>query len=209
MASSGSGGPKPNPSWADIVAANTAPSSQSHAPSAPIPPAPPPIHQPVMGPTLATTSVSAVETCKKKIAARGFPNGFSTREEFRACMQDLCDTANAQGIVVKVVGVRGTAATFKSANPNKPGHHFDKKGPNSSDIDIFFVTDSFLANPARPNKHGFVHPDKIAEAYPDIEGWNQEWTTKLGRDATAAAFRSASPALTEPHVPYTCGSKTT
>lgn len=198
------------PTWLEIVAANACSDNALQA-AAPVevPPAPEPLRLPVMGPTLASDSVSAIENCKKKIAARGFPNGFSSREQFVSAMSDLCATAASLNLIVRLTGVRGVAATFKSLSADKLGHYFDRNGNNTSDIDIFFVTDSLLAAPARPNRNGFIHPDRIAEAYPDLEAWNREWTERLGRDACAAALQSASPAMMEPHVPFLCGSKQT
>lgn len=45
-----------------------------------------------------------------------------------------------------------------------------------------------------------MHPDKVKQAYPKIEEWNQKWSKKLGREVTAGAFRSDAPAMKQPKI---------
>lgn len=134
--------------------------------------------------------------------ARGYPMGFRNKEQFEQCMQSLCAAVANSGISCSSVGVRGTAATFNSNNPYKPGHYFDKKGKGTSDLDVFFVTDERLA--CAPSAAKFFHPDKIESNYPKIAEWSEEWTGTLGRETTAGAFKSSALALGEDHIAYTC-----
>jgi hypothetical protein len=150
----------------------------------------------------ASSSKSSVKPCFSSLKERGYPLGFESRDQFEACMEDLCQEAQKRGVACKTVGVRGSAATYTSNNPHKKGHYFDKKGEGKSDIDAFIVSDSRLD--CRPNRDGFFHPDKVAESYPDLAQWGQDWSNELGRDITPGVHKSTSPALKEDYIAYAC-----
>jgi hypothetical protein len=60
----------------------------------------------------------------------------------------------------------------------------------ASDID-FFVESGQLTQGCKTSRNipGFVHPEKILNDYPLLNGWTQKWTEILGREATPGAFQ--------------------
>jgi hypothetical protein len=115
-------------------------------------------------------------------------------------MQDFINTAEEEGIDCEGAGVRGSAATYTSSNPNKVGQYFDSRGKGKSDIDAFLVSDGWLK--CRPDKKGFCHPAKVADEYPKLVACGKKWSDKLGREITPALFRHSAPAFDEPYIPY-------
>jgi hypothetical protein len=198
------GGP-PKPTWAQL-AAKSLPDQKPKEQPRKAPPlktaAPKPKVEPKTAKPLPKTASKSVQPCFATLKERGYPLGFEDRESFEECMEDLCQTAHDQGIACKTVGVRGSAATYTSSNPHKKGQHFDSRGKNKSDIDAFIVSDTKLE--CRPNRTGFFHPDKVAESYPALAGWGQDWTEELGREITPGVHKSTSPALKEPYIAYAC-----
>lgn len=187
------------PSWAEMVSDRVEVVATGEVKVVPL--APKPRYVPVAAEKPAELSPAAIENCKKKIAARGFPNGFRSKEQFEECMAELYALLQARGIPVKAVGVRGMAATYKSANPDRVGHHFDRNGSRSSDVDAFFATESLLRVDARPNRAGILLPSDVAAAFPEIGDWSVRWTATLRRPVSAAAFTSLE-ALKELYVPF-------
>jgi hypothetical protein len=201
------GGP-PRKSWLDVASASLPAEKQKPADPAQSSPAKTVAAQPKAEPkpaakTLpASSSKSSVKPCFSSLDERGYPLGFESRETFEACMEDLCKTAKGQGIPCKTVGVRGSAATYTSSNPNKKGQYFDSRGKGKSDIDAFIVSDKRLD--CRPNRDGFFHPDKVAESYPALAQWGEDWSEKLGREISPGIHKSTSPALAEDYIAYAC-----
>lgn len=204
----------PKKSWADMVKsglegsprpkavmASSSPIRSSATPkkSQELPPQPQRLPQPAP-PLPPIDSKSAVQPCFDTIKNRGYPLGFESKAQFEECMQELMSTAEAQGIICKGAGVRGSAVTFTSSNPFKVGQSFDSRGQGKSDIDAFLVSDEWLK--CRPNGKGFFHPDKVAEKYPNLVAWGEKWSEKLGREITPAIFRSDAPAFDEPYIPF-------
>ena len=212
-----SGSPKggSGKSWADILKGSSSPTTTSPktVTSSPVttpvdtskttsPPPPLVTPKPTAKPS-PTKSTKPVTTCPSPSPLeRGYPMGFDSKEQFEECMQSLCDKLSDMGISCSELGVRGSAATFQSNNPNKKGQYFDSRGKGKSDVDAFFVTDDRLK--CYPSKVGFFHPDKVKAEYPDIDDWNDEWSKKLGRKIEAAAFKSSADALTEDYISYGC-----
>ncbi|MCG2594424.1 hypothetical protein LZ009_16730 [Ramlibacter sp. XY19] len=199
--------PPPKKTWAELAAAAadkppSKPAGKSFAPpdkagAGQAKTQPKPADKP-----LPAASSKPVQPCFSSLDERGYPLGFENRDQFETCMEELCQTAQKQGIACKTVGVRGSAATYTSSNPNKKGQHFDSRGKGKSDIDAFIVSDSRLE--CRPNKTGFFHPDKVADAYPKLAEWGEAWSEELGREITPAVHKSTSPALDEPYIAYAC-----
>lgn len=200
--------PPPKKTWAELAAAANEkkpeprkPAGKSFAPpdksAAGEPKAQPkPADKP-----LPATSSKPVQPCFSSLKERGYPLGFESQAQFDECMQDLCATAQQQGIECAVVGVRGSAATYESRNPRKKGQYFDSRR-KKSDIDAFIVTDSYVK--CRPDRKGFCHPDRVAESYPTLDKWGEEWGKELGREITPAIHKPESPALKEDYIAYAC-----
>ena len=163
-----------------------------------LPPPPRVVPKPTT-PLPSINSTSPVVPCFDSIRDRGYPLGFRSEEQFAECMNELYQAADNSGIESEGTGVRGSAATYTSSNPNKPGAYFDSRSKRS-DIDAFLVSDGWLE--CRPDRKGFVHPDKVAEAYPKLVEWGQKWSQKLGREITPAIFRSDASAFDGPYIPY-------
>lgn len=185
--------------WGEIVSSRVAAAGPGSDVKV-VPLAPKPRYTPAPVEKPPEMSAGAIENCKKKIAARGFPNGFKSKEEFEECLAELCSLIEASGIPVKAAGVRGMAASYKSLNPGRVGHHFDKNGPRTSDVDAFFMTEARLKLGARPSAAGVFQPADVAAAFPEVAGWSERWTERLGRPVTAAAFTSLE-SLKELYVP--------
>lgn len=171
------------------------------AAAAPGPPAPRTVpEKPPRTSLPPASSRAAVTPCFDSLKERGYPLGFQSESQFIECMQELCEAAKDDRIEVQEAGVRGSAATYNSMNPNKTGQHFDSRGKGKSDIDAFIVTKSHLNS--RPSREGFFHPDKLKE-YPALVKWSEDWSKKLGRDIEPAAFISTAPALKEQYIKFT------
>jgi hypothetical protein len=174
----------------------------AEAPAKAVAPQPKAVPKPATKTLPASSSKTSVKPCFSTFKERGYPMGFKDKEEFESCMQDLCNTAQEQGIACKTVGVRGSAATYTSSSPHKKGQHFDSRGKGKSDIDAFIVTDTPLDS--WPNKYGFFHPLDVAEEFPELAEWGEGWGKKLGREITPAVHKSWAPALKEPYIAYAC-----
>ena len=92
---------------------------------------------------------------------------------------------SAHGISDATVGVRGSSVTGFGGNPKSPtfGQPF---GP-TSDIDLF--VESTQAVNAFKKQPGFVHPDKMIDAFPGLDAWSQRWSDILGRPVSPAAWK--------------------
>jgi hypothetical protein len=161
---------------------------------------PPPKAVPKPVPKPPPVVVGAVVPCTDPLN-RGWPLGFESEEQFQVCMNELYKACEESGITVKYVGVRGSAATYKSRNPHKKGQTFDSKGKGRSDIDAFFVTTDFFDD-IRPNKDGFFHPDKMNREFPALKEWGKKWTKTLRRDITPGAFRPSAAAMNQDRISY-------
>jgi hypothetical protein len=173
----------PKPTFADVVKAGLKDNS-SAVTTTPPPPAVVPESTPKPEPKVTTKVIASCPGPSPQ--ERGYPLGFESEEQFDKCMKELEAALAKEGIKATAVGVRGSSVTVVSLNPRKKGNYFDKKGPGTSDVDVFFVTKEYLkSNPS----NGFFHPDGLAKEYPSIDEWNRKWSKELKRDVTAAAFK--------------------
>ncbi len=78
--------------------------------------------------------------------------------------------------------VRGSSVTGASARTGAPF------GPES-DID-FYVESGQLTNGMRTSASipGFVHPDRIAARFPELQKWADRWSVQLGRSVSVGGF---------------------
>ena len=118
-------------------------------------------------------------------ATRNVPLGFESESQFLTASKELNDVMSAHGINDAIVGVRGSSVTGFGGNPKSPtfGQPF---GP-TSDIDLF--VESAVAVNAFKKQPGFVHPDKMINAFPGLDVWSQRWSDILGRPVSPAAWK--------------------
>jgi large repetitive protein len=133
----------------------------------------------------APGDVSGVSAEAVNGATRTLPLGFISEQQFASAVAGLRSALVASGIDDAVVGVRGSSVTGFGSNPNsiRFGAPF---GP-ASDID-FFVQSATLTNNFK-RQPGFVHPDQLLKAYPELDTWSRTWSDLLGREITPAAWK--------------------
>ncbi len=116
-------------------------------------------------------------------AAEGLvPRGFASAEQFAQARGELQAALEASGITDGVIGVRGSSVTGASFRTGAPF------GP-ASDID-FYVESAQLTSGLRTSQSipGFVHPDRVMSAYPEIGAWAGQWSEALGRPISVGGF---------------------
>ncbi|NKJ21391.1 putative Ig domain-containing protein [Dyella sp. SG609] len=118
-------------------------------------------------------------------ATRSVPLGFESETQFHAASQELIDAMAENGFNDATVGVRGSSVTGFGSNPRSPtfGQPF---GP-SSDIDLFVESSDVVS--AFKNQPNFIHPDRMIDAYPNLDAWSQKWSEILGRPVSPAAWK--------------------
>jgi hypothetical protein len=180
---------KPKFSWAQVAGAKAKEPATVAATPASLPPPPSALPKASPKPPAVAVAKGAAKCPTPSPQERGYPLGFENREEFAVAMAELESILADEGIEATAIGVRGSSVTFTSNNPNKPGSYFDKRGTGKSDIDVFFVTDGYLA--CRPSRKGIFHDSEVAEHYPAIAAWNSKWSARLDpkRKVAAAGFR--------------------
>jgi hypothetical protein len=97
-------------------------------------------------------------------------------------MSELKGALDASGVADATIGVRGSAVTGKNWRTGKPF------GPHS-DIDVF-AESSTLTEGLQTSKKtpGFVHPDKVHAAYPELKAWSERWSGILGHKVSVGGW---------------------
>jgi len=110
------------------------------------------------------------------------PRGFASAEQFAQANAELRAALEASGVTDATIGVRGSAVTGKSFRTGAPF------GP-ASDID-FYVESEQLTSSLQTSSRipGFVHPDRVAAAFPELAAWAKNWSGILGRDVSVGGF---------------------
>jgi hypothetical protein len=110
------------------------------------------------------------------------PRGFASAEQFGQASSELRAALKSSNITDATIGVRGSSVTGVSFRTGAPF------GP-ASDID-FYVESGQLTNGLRTSRNipGFVHPDRVAGAFPELAAWAQKWSSILGREVNVGGF---------------------
>ena len=115
-------------------------------------------------------------------ATRTVSLGFQSEVQQAQAIQELQGALNASGITDATIGVRGSSVTgssYRTGAPFRP----------ASDVDTFIESAQLTEGLSTSKKiPGFVHPDKIMDAYPLLGQWATDWSKILGRDITPGAF---------------------
>jgi RHS repeat-associated protein len=122
-----------------------------------------------------------------KVGGGGFvPRGFANAKQFAQASGELEAALARSGITDAQIGVRGSSVIGVSS---KTGAPFSA----ASDIDFFVesrqLTEGFSTSKNIP---GFVHPEKLFGAFPELEAWSVRWSNTLGRDVTPGGFTAGS-----------------
>ena len=118
-------------------------------------------------------------------ATRNVPLGFESESQFLSAAKQLQDAMRANGITDATVGVRGSSVSGFGGNPRSPT--FGKPFGPTSDIDLF--VQSAQAVGQFKNQPNFIHPDKVIDAFPNLESWSQTWSDILGRPVSPAIWK--------------------
>ena len=130
-------------------------------------------------------------------AKTAVPRGFASAEQFGQASAELRTALQSNGITDATIGVRGSSVTGTSFKTGQPF------GP-ASDID-FFVESGQLTNGLKTSSSipGFVHPDKVMKAFPDLRAWSESWSSTLGRPISPGGFVPGTvpshPTIIAPH----------
>lgn len=118
------------------------------------------------------------------MAQQSVPLSFANRKQFETFKQELAAALKKDGIPDSLIGLSGTSTTFYSDNPTKPlDYHFDAKGPNTSDVDLFIRGPGIAKRlkGAQMNKGNYTNAS-VRHACPNLAAFAKKWETTLGRE---------------------------
>ena len=130
-------------------------------------------------------------------ANNAVPRGFASAEQFGQASAELRTALGSHGITDATIGVRGSSVTGTSFKTGQPF------GP-ASDID-FFVESAQMTNGLKTSSSipGFVHPDRVMKAFPELRAWSESWSVTLGRPVSPGGFVPGNipshPTIIAPH----------
>ncbi|HTA93505.1 MAG TPA: hypothetical protein VK745_28195, partial [Polyangiaceae bacterium] len=94
---------------------------------------------------------------------------------------ELAAALESSGVTDASIGVRGSSVTGTSFT----GEPFGPK----SDIDFFAESEQLTAGLRTSTSiPGFVHPDRVSKAFPEVADWADRWTNELGRPVSLGGF---------------------
>ncbi len=122
-----------------------------------------------------------------------YPRGFQSAEQFAQAMNELRSILQEAGITDARIGVRGSSVTGVNSRTGAPFREMSDPGPPfkpPSDIDFFVESDQLTEGfHTSRNIPGFVYPDDLNAAYPNIRRWTTYWSTNLGREVSVGGFQ--------------------
>lgn len=127
------------------------------------------------------------------------PLGFKNQEQFVKFQKNMTAALKKDGLDDSKVGLKGTATTFYSENPNKVlGHHWDAKKPTElGDFDLNLsskiMTNHMNKLKIKPNEQYGVFTNRhMRSQFPELEKFSKDWKKTLGRDVNFVGYPSKS-----------------
>ena len=125
------------------------------------------------------------------------PLGFKSQEQYIKFQKEMTVALKKDGLDDAKVGLKGTATTFYSENPNKAfGHHWDAKKPiDLGDYDLNISSKKMIQlmeeNDINPSKEYGVFKTKDVEyQFQKIRKFSDTWGKELGRDVNFVGYPS-------------------
>jgi hypothetical protein len=126
--------------------------------------------------------------------AKKMPLGFQSEKQFAQFKSELDVAMSRSGLGSGEVGLKGTATTFYSENPGKAlGHHWDATPSALGDYDLN-ITSSVMVNTLQKSglsphpKYNVFRTADINSSFPELNLFQQKWTTTLGRDVNFVGY---------------------
>jgi hypothetical protein len=118
--------------------------------------------------------------------AKRKPLGFASEREWQSFQDELRDVLARSGLDDAEIGLKGTATTFYSENPNKPfGHHWDADPANPGDFDFNVLSqrmmDDMAAAGIEPSRLNIFATRYLEAEYPELARFAARWSEQLGR----------------------------
>jgi len=122
------------------------------------------------------------------------PLGFQNPRQFESFKQDLLEALRRDGLDDAVIGMKGTATTFYSENPDKPvGHFWDADPLHPGDYDLNIASDNMARELEEIGievsaTYGVYRTRDIYSRFSGLGEFSDRWSGMLGRTVNIVGY---------------------